>query len=121
MSQVFDLPTHCLACGAPLEGGRTRHSSECPIAKLIAEFMSPIPEAYREHPNVQRLAREHAELKNACRIEAKRHTPGFVDRNPEPDDTVNVSSVEELLFLEGALFEVPRGPEAVRRWIEGFR
>jgi predicted RNA-binding Zn-ribbon protein involved in translation (DUF1610 family) len=43
----FEMPSHCIDCGALLEGGRTKHTVDCSIGQLIrtvqrgAEYVCP--------------------------------------------------------------------------------
>lgn len=39
----FDLPTNCIACGAPLRGSLTRHTNECPIRQDLADQYPDFP------------------------------------------------------------------------------
>lgn len=37
----YELPTHCVCCGALLMGGDTVHKPECPIRRLIEDSFPP--------------------------------------------------------------------------------
>jgi hypothetical protein len=40
----FELPTHCVDCGAVLMGGATKHKPGCSIGRLIEKFTQDLLE-----------------------------------------------------------------------------